>query len=99
MCDKKFYDISSRNYYKTAVVQRVPRCMGFMFTNIGDVIANVNGMVIYPNTVANSLGDSRTIMGHAGEEYKGPINLQFDINTAGTNPNVEIVQMFYVESK
>lgn len=98
MCKQRYYDINTQNYYKPQRVKRSERCMGFMFTNVGDVTAYVNGMVIYPNATPNSLGDSRTIMGHEGEEYKGPINLSFDSASAGTAPNVEIVQMFYVDS-
>jgi len=83
-------------YYQSGNIDRAPRCFAFMFTNVGDTVANVNGMIIYPATVAGNLGDSRTISGHEGEEYKGIIRLAIDA-PAGANPAIEIVQLLYVD--
>lgn len=69
-----------------------------MFTNIGDTIAFVNEMVIFPNSSpASGLGDSRTINGHILDLYFGNITLAFDAVAPGTNPKVEIVQLYYLE--
>jgi hypothetical protein len=71
-------------------------CFGFMFTNIGDVKAWVSGKVINPSaTPATSIGDSRSIMAHRDDIFKGNLTLMFDPATSGTNPQVEIVQLYY----
>lgn len=78
------------------IVQK--NCFAFMVTNIGDVIAKVNDMVIFPNAnPATGVGTSRSISGHLLDLYAGNITLSFEAPTAGVNPKVEIVQLFYVE--
>ncbi len=86
------------NFYNRAQTIPVVRgCFAFMFTNLGDVIARVNGMVIFPSaTPAIALGDSRTISGHLLDIFVGNIDLAFVQPTAGIAPNVEIVQLYYV---
>ena len=68
-----------------------------MATNIGDTIATVNGMVIFPSpTPATDLGDSRTVMAHAGEILAAnEIVIVFRV-PLGANPDVEIVQLQYI---
>lgn len=91
------YNISVQTYNTSQNVPVVTNCAGFMFTNLGDTIARVNGMVIYPSaTPATSLGDSRSIGLHKLDLYKGNIILSFD--PGGLAPLVEIVQVFYAES-
>ncbi len=87
-------------FYTTAKSITVQRgCTSFMFTNVGDVVASVNGMVIFPSlTPLTSLGDSRTVSAHLLDTYSGNIVLQFATPTTGVNPRVEIVQIFYVTS-
>jgi len=79
--------------------QRVPlvdNCFAIMFTNIGDTIARVNGMVIFPSaTPATALGDSRSLSGHLMDLYKGNLNVSFDV-PGGAAPQIEIIQLFYV---
>jgi len=78
------------------VVPLVENCFAFMFTNIGDTTALVNGMVIFPSaTPLVSLGDSRSIAGHWMDLYKGNINVAF-VQPVGAAPQVEIVQLAYV---
>lgn len=73
----------------------VPNCFAFMFTNIGDTIARVNGMVVFPNAnPATGLGDSRSISGHLLDLYKGNMTLSFE-QPLGATPAIEIVQLFY----
>lgn len=96
--DRK-YNIAVNFYVKPAFIPVVENCNGFTFTNTGDTTAYVNGMVIYPGTVGTTLGDSRSIGGNEGEIYGGVIKLAFDTVAPGTNPQVEIVQKFYIEKK
>jgi hypothetical protein len=91
------YNITVNLYSESKNVLVEANCFAYMFTNIGDTPATVNGMVIFPSaTPANSIGDSRSISGHQLDIYKGNITLAFP--PGGTNPLVEIVQEFYNES-
>jgi len=67
-----------------------------MFTNTGDTIVTVNGMVAYPGTPGTILGDSRSVTMQEGEEYSGLIQVAFAI-PLGAAPAVEIVQLYYVD--
>lgn len=95
-------DITARGYNMSVVlygssqsIPVVPNCFAFMFTNIGDTIARINGMVVFPNfNPATGLGDSRSISGHLLDLYKGNITLSFGV-PLGANPLVEVVQLFY----
>lgn len=91
------YNINVQLYAESQTIARMEGCFAYMFTNVGDTIATVNGMVINPSTTpATSLGDSRTISGHTCDLYVGNIDLSFDTTGAGTDPQVEIVQFFYI---
>lgn len=91
------YNMSVIVYNGPAQIEVVEDCFAFMFTNIGDTIATVNGMVIFPSaTPTTNLGDSRSIAGHLMDLYKGKITLAFDVIAPGTAPAVEIVQLFYI---
>ena len=73
-------------------------CFAFMFTNLGDTIATVKGMVIYPSaTPGSALGDSRTIAGHKLDIYTGTMDLSFR-PPVGANPQVEVVQLYYTDT-
>lgn len=94
--DYRAYNMSVLEYDESAKITIVPDCFALMFTNIGDTIARVNGMVIFPSsTPATSLGDSRSISGHKMDLFKGDIVLSFQ-TPVGASPRVEIVQLFYV---
>lgn len=83
---------------KSGQVIRQMGCFAFMFTNIGDTVVTVNGMVIFPATnPATTLGDSRTVAAHENDLYMGFINVAF--SAGGANPRVEIVQLFYTDVK
>jgi hypothetical protein len=73
-------------------------CKGFMFTNIGDTICEVNGMVVNPPTVPNTLGDSRSIGADKDDLYKGNLKVSFTL-PLGVNPLIELVQIFYSDVK
>jgi hypothetical protein len=94
----RMWNFTVVKYSQSGQIDVTPGCFAFMFTNIGDVIARVNDMVIFPSaTPATALGDSRSLSGHVLDFFKGNIALAFEVPTAGITPNVEIVQLFYVE--
>src|SRR5262245_24856278 len=74
----------------------IPRnCNGFMVTNTGDVIVQVNDQLLYPGTIGTSLGDSKSFGGNYGEVYVGKLKLAFANPTAGVQPAVEVVYKVY----
>lgn len=84
-------------YTTSQRIQVVENCAGFMFTNVGDVIATVNGLLVFPSaTPATALGDSRSVALHVLDMFKGHINLSFRQPIAGMTPGVEIVQFYYI---
>jgi hypothetical protein len=90
------YNMTVQVYTGNEFVPVARNCFAFMFTNVGDTIATVNGMVIFPSaTPATDLGDSRTIAGHQNEIYSGNITLSFRA-PLGAAPGVELVQLYYV---
>lgn len=92
----RVYNMSVQLYTKSSSVLIEENCSSFMFTNLGDVICRVNGMVIFPSaTPTTALGDSRSISLHQLDLFKGNISLSFEQPTAGTAPLVEIVQLYY----
>jgi len=93
MPDRK-YNISTTIKNESGFVDVVPNCNGFTFTNVGDVIAEVNGMIVHPGVIGTSLGDSRGIGGNEFEIYSGNIKISF--TGVGANPAIEIVQKFYI---
>jgi hypothetical protein len=85
-------------YTKSTLVVRNENCFAYMFTNVGDTIAFVNGMIVYPSaTPLTALGDSRAMSGHLLDIYKGDLNLTFVV-PLNANPAVEIVQLFYSQT-
>lgn len=84
-------------YNEGGSIPVVPNCFAFMFTNVGDTTAFVNGMIIYPPAMPGALGDSRSVSGHWGDVYQGTIELRFQA-PVGAAPAVEIVQLFYQPS-
>jgi hypothetical protein len=90
------YNMTVNTYNKSDDIIVTKNCFAFMFTNIGDTTARINGMVIFPSTTpGSSLGDSRSISGHLLDVYAGVMRLSFD-TPAGAAPLVEIVQLFYI---
>lgn len=93
------YNMDVQIYTAGGRITVTKNCFAFMFTNVGDTVAFLNGMVIFPNTTpATALGDSRSIGAHVLDMYKGDMSLVFDAVAPGTDPKVEIVQLFYAES-
>lgn len=90
------YNTVTLVYTRSGFIDVVNNCNAFTFVNVGDTIANVNGMIIYPGTVGTNLGDARQIGGNEGEVYIGTIKLAFDF-PGGANPAVEITQKFYID--
>lgn len=90
------WNMTVQEYVESGQIVKVENCFGFMFTQIGDTIARVNGMVVFPSATPNTaLGDSRSCSGHLLDLYKGLINLSFQA-PVGANPRIEFVQFFYV---
>lgn len=89
------WNFTALPYSESQPIDVIENCYAIMFTNIGDTIATLNGMIVYPGTPGTSLGDSRTLSGHWLDIFKGNLRLAFDAVTPGTDPNVEIVQFFY----
>jgi hypothetical protein len=95
---KRGYNMTVQVYTENEFITVAKGCFAFMFTNLGDTIATVQGMVIFPSaTPATSLGDSRTIAAHELEVYTGNITLSFRA-PVGAAPAVEVVQLYYTES-
>ena len=96
LTNKRPYNIFVQVYQEATYVPVSKGCFAYMFTNVGDTTAFVNGMVVFPSaTPTTSLGDSRTIAAHQLEVYTGNITLSFSA-PVGTNPAVEVVQLYYV---
>lgn len=91
------FNMDVQNYYEGGLIIVLQNCAAFMFTNVGDTTAYVNGMVIYPGTPGSILGDSRSVGLEQLDLYKGTINLKF-ASPLGAAPNVEIVQLYYAEA-
>lgn len=92
------WNMDVNTYIAGAPILVTQNCFAFMFTNIGDTIATVNGMVIYPGVPGTRLGDSRSVGAHLLDLYKGNITLKFLPVGGETDPNVEIVQLYYAEA-
>jgi hypothetical protein len=91
------YDMTVQIYNLNTYIPVARKCFAFMFTNVGDTIATVKGMVIFPSaTPATALGDSRSISAHKLDIYKGTMDLSFRA-PVGAAPGVEIVQLYYVD--
>lgn len=89
------WNMSALVYAEGGSIPILQNCFAYMFTNVGDTTAFVNGMVVFPSaTPATALGDSRSVSGHWGDLYKGNIELKFNA-PVGAAPAVEIVQLFY----
>lgn len=89
------YNIDIKTYSKSGDIILARPVNGFTVTNLGDTIAEINGIQLLPGVPGVQRGDSVTIGGNIGEEYIGPIRLAF-ANPGGATPLVEIIQKFYV---
>lgn len=89
------YDYLVNLYNETQRVEVLPNCASITFTNTGDTVCRVDGMILYPGTPGASLGDSRTIGGNEGE-ILNKIQVVLSFNTGGANPQIEIIQRILV---
>lgn len=90
----RVWDMSVLTYSTSKRIDRIENCFAFQFTNVGDTVAYVNGMVIYPSaTPGSAIGDSRSLSGHLLDLYGGQITLA--IAPGGAAPLIEIVQLYY----
>lgn len=91
------YNMNVQFYRGPQSITVMRGCFAFMFTNVGDTIARVNQMIVFPSlTPLTSLGDSRSISGHLLDLYTGNMELKFEPLPGNVNPVVEIVQLFYI---
>lgn len=90
------FNMTSDNYNVSSFVNVVPRCNAIFAMNLGDTIATINGIPLFPSaTPATVAGDAVKISGNELDEYKGTIKLTFNF-PLGANPNILIVQQFYI---
>lgn len=88
-----FYD---RNLQGTIIVEK--NCNAVLIVNLGDSIATINGAFLFPSpTPATDAGDSLTLGGNLGDIYRGQLVLSFPVATIGANPQVQVIQQYYVE--
>ncbi len=91
------YNMTVQVYRENTSITVSKGCFAFMFTNVGDTEASVNGLVVFPSaTPATVLGDSRTIAAHELEVYTGNLTLSFAA-PVGAAPGVEVMQLYYTE--
>ncbi len=92
---KKYWNTLVNKYSISGPVVFNKNCAAYQFTNLGDTICEVSGMRIYPGVPGVSLGDSRSIMLHRTDVFRGNIDIAF-IQPVGVAPLVEIVQLVYL---
>lgn len=96
---------NTRRWNKTVVqyalscqVDVVEKCFAIEITNLGDTIAVIAGVTLFPSaTPATVAGDSQSFIDPLGGEYKGSslqVRFQQPVNAA---PLVEIIQLFYLD--
>jgi hypothetical protein len=92
----RVYNMDVQIYTENKYIPVANGCFAFMFTNVGDTKADINGMVVFPSaTPTTALGDSRSISGHEMDLYKGTMQLKF-YSPVGAGAAVEVVQLYYV---
>jgi hypothetical protein len=100
--DYRVFNQSVNDYTGSSNVIREDGCLAIMVSNIGDTMARFNGAFLFPSTTPLlSRGDSLVIGGHELDLYKGNLSLSFDVAGSaypvGTNPHVQIIQLFYAK--
>lgn len=91
------YNITVNTYDNThqGFINVVPGCNSFTVINLGDTLATVNDIPLFPSpTPATDAGDAVIISGNELDIYKGNIKLAFAF-PVGANPKVVIIQQFY----
>jgi hypothetical protein len=86
------YNISTQIFSVATNVPVQQKCNGFMIKNTGTTIAVLNGTPIQP-------GDSISVGGNYGEEYKGRIDIGFFTQTpppATIINQATVIQKFYM---
>lgn len=93
------FNMATINVVQSGDCVKQKNTFAFMFTNVGDTIADVNGMIVNPGQVVlgvRQLGDSRTVGAADNKIYTGKITVRFHA-PLGSDPNVEVVQLFYTD--
>lgn len=84
------YNLQSVVYQASQWVTVPQNCNGFIVTNTGDTIVQVNDNVLYPGVPGTSVGDSITFGGNEGETYVGNLQILFQ-TPLGVLPQVQVV--------
>lgn len=74
-----------------------PCCCAYLVKNTGDEVVRVNNFTLLPPPGAGLSGESISVEGDEGDTYEGRIALQFA--GGGTNPQVEIMQVIYLNKR
>jgi hypothetical protein len=89
------WNFGSQLYQESGSIITVPNVFAIQFTNLGDDIARLTNLIIFPSlTPATAAGDSRVISGHDLDLFKGSLYLAFA--GVGVAPLVEVTQFFYL---
>lgn len=100
--DLKIWNESILDYTTSRNIIVQQNAFAFTFSNVGDTMARINGILLFPSTTPLlSRGDSVTIGAHDLNIYKGNINVSFDVAGSvfpvGTNPHIQVIQLFYAK--
>jgi hypothetical protein len=91
------YNITVSSYRTSQKIEVPKNCNGWTAINLGDVIAEINGIVLNAGVPGTSAGDAVQIGGNEGEIYAdNQLRLVFVVPTAGVAPNVQIIFKFYI---
>lgn len=92
------WNFSVDSYYVSQTMTYLPGATGFMFTNTGDTIVQVNNKILYPGVPGTRLGDAFSVAAHKNDAYKGIIKIAFQA-PLGAAPAIEVVQVYYMDVK
>lgn len=91
----KGFNFIARTYNVSGPILVDQKTFAFMFTNLGNVPAEVNGVKIYPGDPGVTLGDSRSVGTPSPDmEFKGQLNVVF-LASANVNTLIEVVTLYY----
>jgi hypothetical protein len=98
--DYSTWNMSVVDYTASANVIVQEGAFAVSVINIGDTMARINGILLFPSTTPLlSRGDSFVFGAHKFEVYKGNLTLSFDVAGSvfpvGVAPHVQIIQEFY----
>lgn len=87
------YNFNGQVYSQNGLVTLDLTCNGINFVNIGDTVAEVNGIPLSPPAAGERVGDSYSVGGNRGEILQGRIMINFATNAG----RLLVVQKYYLE--